>query len=68
MKYAYIIFRREMGSISGGQFFSSTAGLAYVGAACTSFRYSINEDHFDSVVIGVAAHEIGHKLVLKIES
>ena len=52
-----------MGFISNmnNMFVPGTAGLAFVGAACTDFRYSINEDHFDSNVIGVLAHEIGHK-------
>ena len=57
-----------MGSISNRVFSEGTAGLAFVGAACSSFRYSINEDHFQTNSFGIAAHEIGHKYETKIFS
>ncbi|XP_034302732.2 mucin-22 [Magallana gigas] len=41
---------------------SSNAGLAWVGAVCTTQSVSIVEDHFNFVILTVAAHELGHSL------
>ncbi|CAC5383740.1 unnamed protein product [Mytilus coruscus] len=41
---------------------TSNAGLAYVGAVCTNIGQSIVEDHFNFVMLTVAAHELGHSL------
>ncbi|XP_063412645.1 A disintegrin and metalloproteinase with thrombospondin motifs 20-like [Mytilus trossulus] len=45
---------------SGGS--TSNAGLAYMGAVCTNIGQSIVEDHFNFVMLTVAAHELGHSL------
>ncbi|XP_062584934.1 A disintegrin and metalloproteinase with thrombospondin motifs 6-like [Saccostrea cucullata] len=41
---------------------SSNAGLAWVGAVCTTRSVSIVEDHFNFIILTVAAHELGHSL------
>ncbi|CAG2233331.1 unnamed protein product [Mytilus edulis] len=41
---------------------TSNAGLAYMGAVCTNIGQSIVEDHFNFVMLTVAAHELGHSL------
>uniref|UniRef100_K1PXB8 A disintegrin and metalloproteinase with thrombospondin motifs 1 n=1 Tax=Magallana gigas TaxID=29159 RepID=K1PXB8_MAGGI len=41
---------------------SSNAGLAWVGAVCTTQSVSIVEDHFNFIIMTVAAHELGHSL------
>lgn len=42
---------------------SSNAGLAWVGAVCTTQSVSIVEDHFNFVIMTVAAHELGHRFI-----
>ncbi|XP_061165278.1 uncharacterized protein LOC133174219 isoform X2 [Saccostrea echinata] len=41
---------------------SDNAGLAWLGALCTTQSVSVVEDHFDFNVITIAAHELGHGL------
>ncbi|XP_062584912.1 uncharacterized protein LOC134246543 [Saccostrea cucullata] len=41
---------------------SDVAGLAWLGAVCTTKSVSVAEDHFDFNVITTAAHELGHGL------
>ncbi|XP_056012019.1 uncharacterized protein LOC125678701 [Ostrea edulis] len=41
---------------------SDVAGLAWVSQVCKSQSVSIVEDHFDFIMLTVAAHELGHSL------
>ncbi|KAL4230709.1 hypothetical protein ACF0H5_011084 [Mactra antiquata] len=61
--HAMLLTGYEAGYISGGQFSTSVAGLAFTPGACTESRYSIGEDiNFDSGIGTLMAHELGHNL------
>ncbi|XP_052282883.1 streptococcal hemagglutinin-like isoform X2 [Dreissena polymorpha] len=60
--HAIMFSNYEMGQAPIGTFEESTAGLAYTPGACESYRYSIVEDKFETIIATVAAHELGHNL------
>lgn len=59
----FLITGRDLVGLVNGSMSSSTAGVAYLGQACTSYKLGIGEDHPDLFSgVHTAVHELGHLL------
>ncbi|XP_033728950.1 zinc metalloproteinase-disintegrin VMP-II-like [Pecten maximus] len=60
--HAMLFSRYDFTATVNGVVSDSNAGLAWLSAACRTFKQSITEYSFDTSMNGVAAHELGHNL------